>query len=78
MKNLAIILILLIGCAIIPEMETAITYEAWERYKQECYNDSTMQIIELKRGKLIDGEIIFYTDTIYTHKTATWDEFISK
>jgi len=76
MKKLAFILLIFVGC--IEYSGTPITVEQWSDYKKDCYNDSTMVVIEINQGIVSDSTILFARDTVWTHKNPTWDDFINK
>lgn len=78
-KLIPILFLFLLGCKYVPEFtscDDCIKYSDWEQYKVDCRNDSTMQRIQLNKGELINGVMVFEYDTIYTYKTATWSGFL--
>ena len=78
MKKLILILLIFAGCKVVIPYGDVFLVSDWEKYKIECYKDSTMQVIELKSGELINGEIKFDLDTVWIHKKPDWNEFIEK
>ena len=78
MKYLSIILVFISSCSLPTILQTETIGDQWAQYEAECYNDSSMVIIDNNKGTVNENEITFDKDTIWTHKNPDVKEFIKK
>jgi hypothetical protein len=73
-----IILAFTLSCKVVIPYGDAMLWSEWEQYEKDCYNDSTMTIIDRNNGTVNESSIVFEKDTVWTHKTPDVNDFFKR